>query len=78
MELLKGHGRVNNLRTEREEQRLSLRDLAHFTGCAHTTLSRLEKGEIDVSASLKARIARALGVPVGDLWPVGKESRPPR
>lgn len=56
------------LRTERESQGLSLRELAHFVGCSHTTIARLERGEIDASPALKARLARALRVPVEELW----------
>jgi transcriptional regulator with XRE-family HTH domain len=58
--------RLRELRTERH---LSIRELAHFAGVAHTTIARLEHGDIDVSASIKCRISRALGVAV-DFWPV--------
>jgi transcriptional regulator with XRE-family HTH domain len=61
---------AGRLREERQRQRLTLRDLAHFTGCSHATIQRLEAGTIDVSASLKARIARVLRVPVAELWPL--------
>ena len=59
---------MSQLRTRRAERRLSLRELAYFSECSHTTIARLERGDIDVSPSLKARIARALRVPVADLF----------
>jgi transcriptional regulator with XRE-family HTH domain len=59
----------HRIRATRETRGLSLRELAHFVGCSHTTISRLERGEIDVSAELKARIAHALATPVQELWP---------
>jgi transcriptional regulator with XRE-family HTH domain len=62
--------RLSQLRTTREARGLTLRELAHFAGCAHTTIARLEKGEIDVSVALKTRLAHALGVSVQELWPL--------
>lgn len=56
------------LREHRGRAGLSLRELAFFVPCSHTTLARLEKGEIDVSASLKARIARTLEVRLEEIW----------
>jgi transcriptional regulator with XRE-family HTH domain len=56
------------LREVRTGQRLTLRELAHFAGCSHTTIARLERGDLDVAPALKARIARALRVPVADLF----------
>lgn len=61
------------LREVRHTQGLSLRELAHFAACSHTTLARLERGDLDVGAALKARIARALRVPVDQLWPSPEE-----
>jgi transcriptional regulator with XRE-family HTH domain len=59
---------VVDLRTQRLVKGLSQRELAYFAGCSHVTIGRLEKGDIDVSAALKARIAHALGVSVEKLW----------
>lgn len=56
------------LREVRVDRGLSLRGLAYFAECSHTTIARLERGEIDVSPSLKARIAKVLRVPVSQLW----------
>lgn len=51
-----------------------MRELAHFAGCSHVAIQRLENGTLGGSAALKARIARALRIPVADLWPA--ESSP--
>lgn len=59
------------LQDRRTAQGLTLRELAHFAGCSHTTIARLEAGDLDVAPALKARIARALRVPVAVLWPQG-------
>jgi transcriptional regulator with XRE-family HTH domain len=59
------------LRELRREQGLSLRELAHFAGCSHMTIQRLEAGTLDVTPAIKARIARALRAPVETLWPEG-------
>jgi predicted transcriptional regulator len=57
------------LRERRQAQGLSQRELGYFADCAHTTIARLEHGDIDVAPALKARIARALRAPVSELWP---------
>jgi transcriptional regulator with XRE-family HTH domain len=61
--------RRSRLRDERERQELTQRELAFFADCSHGTIARLEAGTIDVAPALKVRIARALRVPVGELWP---------
>lgn len=58
------------LRAARLARGLTQRELAFFAGCANSTISRLEAGEIDVSAALKALIARVLGISVQELWPL--------
>lgn len=64
----------SRLRIVREAQGISLRELAHFTGVSHQTIHNLERGTLNVSASIKVRVARTLRVPVGELWPA--ESAP--
>jgi len=59
----------NSLREVRTQQGLTLRELAHFCGVSHTTVRRLERGEADVAAVVKARLARVLRVPLAELWP---------
>lgn len=61
---------MSTMRTERQARGLSLRELAHFVGVHYSMLSRFERGEIDLSPAAKARIARALRVPLGQLFPV--------
>ena len=63
---------TSRLRDERQRQGLSLREVAHFAGCSHMTVQRLEVGTLDVAPATKARIARALRVRVSDLWPADK------
>ena len=50
-----------------------MRELAYFAECSHATIQRLENETLDVAPSLKARIARALRVPVDELWPRGNQ-----
>ena len=57
------------MRTIRRQRNLTLRDLAYFTGASASTLSRLERNKVDSSPALKARIARALSIPIDALWP---------
>ena len=61
---------MSQLRNERERQGLSLRELAHFADTSAMTVSRLERGEGEVSPAVKARVARALRVSVEKLWPL--------
>jgi transcriptional regulator with XRE-family HTH domain len=63
------------VRAERRRQGLSMRELAHFVGVAHATIQRVENGTLDVAPATKARIARALRVPVSELWPRGENER---
>jgi transcriptional regulator with XRE-family HTH domain len=65
----------SRLRSERERQGLSGRELAYFAGTSPMTISRLERGEGDVAPAVKARVARALRVSVEELWPPGGDDR---
>jgi transcriptional regulator with XRE-family HTH domain len=56
------------LRDARTGQGLSLRELAFFANVSHSTIARLERGDLDVSAAIKARLARALGKRPEQLW----------
>ena len=60
--------RTSRLRRERENQGLSLRELAYFAQVSHTTVQRIELGTLDAAPSTLARIARTLRVPVSELW----------
>jgi transcriptional regulator with XRE-family HTH domain len=66
------------MRTEREAQGLSLRQLAYFTGVSHATIHQLEHDLIDASPAIRVRVARALRVRVDELWPdLAPEMREP-
>jgi transcriptional regulator with XRE-family HTH domain len=63
------------IREARERQGLSARELAYFANCSAMTVSRLERGVSEnVAPAVKARIARALRVPVEELWPRHEQS----
>lgn len=68
---------MSAVREERRRQQLSLRELAHFAGCSHTTIARIERGS-DASPALKARIARVLRVPLEQIWPESEADREER
>ena len=57
------------LKVRRQSLGITLKDLAHFSGVAPSTLSRLERGRIDSDPVTKAKVARALRTPVSELWP---------
>jgi DNA-binding XRE family transcriptional regulator len=48
---------------------MSQRTLAEKVDVDQTTISKVELGRIDPSGDLKVRIARALAVPIADLFP---------
>jgi DNA-binding XRE family transcriptional regulator len=59
----------NHLRQVRRGQELSLWGLAVGAGTSPTTLSAIEKWGYQPGSDLCERIAAALGVHVGDIWP---------
>ena len=60
----------NKLRTERETQGLSVRQLARFADTTAATISRIERGQIaNPAPALQVRIARALRLPLDRLFP---------
>jgi DNA-binding XRE family transcriptional regulator len=62
----------NHLRQLRRAQELSLWGLAVGAGTSPTTLCAIEKWGYRPGAALCERIATALGVHVGDIWPEGE------
>ena len=59
-----------NLRDARERAGLSQNALARLAGGADpSNISKIERGLVGVSDELKTRLASALGVPVGELFP---------
>ena len=62
----------DQIRAARQEKKLSQLALAILSGVSKSYLSDLENGRRNPSVLLLARIADALGVPLGDLFPKGK------
>lgn len=60
----------NRLRLWRGGEGLTLRELADLTGYSEAMFSRAERGERVFSPMAKVRIARALQVPVAELFEV--------
>ena len=61
--------KVSPLRQARERLGLSQTQLCMMTGIAPATLSRLEGGKLYPYPGWRARLARALKVPQGELFP---------
>lgn len=57
----------NRIAYWRKERGLTRAQLAALIGLGHTTLSRIEAGQITPSAKALAAISSFLGVPVGEL-----------
>ncbi|MFG2837013.1 helix-turn-helix domain-containing protein [Streptomyces zaomyceticus] len=55
------------IRTARENANLSQLQLSTLVGVDHKTIHRVEYGISDPSLGLLLQIARAVGVPLGDL-----------
>src|SRR3981081_913263 len=62
------------LRRRREQQGLSLRDVADLTGVSASTLSRIENGTGKPDADNIARLASWLGMPIERVRPHGPRS----
>jgi len=58
----------NGLRVARAERDLSQGDLARLVGVSRQTISSIETGQYGPSALLALRLARALAIPVGELF----------
>lgn len=63
--ILKDFG--NRLKKIRKEKKLSLRGLAAASGLEHAQISRMEKGEVNLTLTSIAVLAEALGVQPADL-----------
>lgn len=57
-----------NLRQIRKQNKLSMEKLAHKAGIEYSQLARIERGEINTSISTAHIIAKALNIPVKDLF----------
>lgn len=58
------------VRGKRATARLSQADVARFAGLSPRAFARREAGEVEFTASELSAIARGLGVPVADLYPI--------
>lgn len=65
------------LREEMARQGLSLRELGRRSGIHHSLISRLLRGAIAPTPALLARLAPALGLPVGELYREAGLAAPP-
>lgn len=63
-------GLNNRLRLWRVDKGLSLQELSDLTGVSVSGLSRLERGERQPRPLTRVRIARRLGVTVGELFEI--------
>jgi transcriptional regulator with XRE-family HTH domain len=59
------------IRQQREVLGLSLRELAKLAAVNHGDLSRVERGEMPVSARLGAQVCRVLGLRLADVYDLG-------
>lgn len=60
---------TNGLRAWRERHGFKLEEVADLAGVSASYLSRLERGERRLRPFDRLRIARALGVRIGELFP---------
>lgn len=65
------------LRQYRERQEWSLQEVSGLTGLSRSYLSRVERGQREPTAATKVLIARKLGAPLADLFPVGAAEAAP-
>ena len=57
-----------NIQCFRKARGLTQQELADRAGVEQKQVSRIERGEISPTVDTVAKIARALGVPIGDLF----------
>ena len=67
MVILMTDDRPNRIRELRHAKNITAAELAQAVGVAQPTVSRLEKGERQLTMGMAGRIARALGVGISDL-----------
>lgn len=66
---------TNGLRAWRERHGFKLEEVADLAGVSPSYLSRLERGERRLRPFDRLRIARALGVRIGELFPPARTER---
>ena len=52
----------------REKKELRQRELAELAGVSDRTIGRIERGEVDVRLSILAKISKALGVSLKEIF----------
>jgi transcriptional regulator with XRE-family HTH domain len=65
-------GLRNRLRLWRATEGLTLDEVSGLTGLSVAMLSRVERGQRDLAPLTKVKVARRLGVSVGDLFEVDR------
>lgn len=60
----------SRLRCWRRENGYSLQETAALTGYSVPMMSRVERGERNLSPRAKVQVARRLGAPIGDLFDI--------
>ena len=58
------------LREWREKRGYSVRELAERAGVSYVTVVRIEGGKFSPTVALLEKLAKALGIPVRDFFPV--------
>ncbi len=59
----------SQLRSWRERRGWSLRDLGERSGVSYVTIQKIEAGAVNPTVATLKKIARALRVPIRDLFP---------
>lgn len=63
-----GKAMGNRLRETRQNQKLTIRDLARLAGVSISTISRIETGESDPTLSMMCRLCKALHAKLDDVF----------
>ena len=67
---------AKQVREWRAEHDVSISDLAGFLGCSSSYLSRVERGERELSTLAKIKLSHIVGIPVGTLFGPEADSEP--
>ena len=65
----------NHLKEHRKRFGLSQVQLAKLAGCHPNTVRWVEKGTVVPTLTIAAKIASAMGLTIGDVWPMEEEGR---
>jgi transcriptional regulator with XRE-family HTH domain len=67
----------NRLREVRRKSGVSQEKLGDLAGLDRTYVSSVERGRNNISLLNIAKLAKALGVPIAELFPPGESDQPP-